>query len=61
MKTENIVALSFALGGLTGIAVMTWIVFYPLPYWSNDNHFANFQKSCIISDLGSAYQVYCPQ
>jgi hypothetical protein len=57
MKTENIVALSFVLGAISGIGIFVWIVFYPLPSWSNDNHFTNFSKDCIISDIGAAYQV----
>jgi hypothetical protein len=60
MKTESIVALSFIAGALTGIAVMTWVVFYPLPYWSDSKSFANFSKSCIFTDMGATYQVYCP-
>ena len=31
MKTENIVALSFVLGAISGIGIFVWIVFYPLP------------------------------
>lgn len=60
MKTENIVAVSFFLGGLAGIAIMTWIVFSPLPWWRDDPHFATFSKDCIISDLGAEWQVYAP-
>jgi hypothetical protein len=61
MKTENIVALSFVLGAISGIGIFVWIVFYPLPSWSNDSRFSNFSKDCIISDIGAEYQVYCPQ
>jgi hypothetical protein len=61
MTTENIVAVSFLAGGIAGIAIMTWIVFSPLPWWRDDPHFATFSNDCIISDLGSAFQVYCPQ
>jgi hypothetical protein len=60
MKTEAIAAVSFIAGGLAGIAIMAWVVFFPLPYWSNSSHFANFPKSCIFSDMGATYQVYCP-
>ena len=60
MKTENIVALSFVLGAISGIGIFVWIVLYPPPSWSNDNHFTNFSEDCIISDFGAAYQVYCP-
>jgi hypothetical protein len=60
MKNESIVALSFIAGALTGIAVMTWVVFYPLPYWSDSKSFANFPKDCILTDTGATYQVYCP-
>jgi hypothetical protein len=60
MKTENIVALSFIVGALTGITITAWIAFYPLPYWSDSRQFANFPKACIISDIGADYQVYCP-
>lgn len=60
MKTENIAILSFFIGGLTGIAVATWVVFYPLPWWSDSRQFLNFSKSCIINDMGAQYQVYCP-
>jgi hypothetical protein len=42
------------------MAVMAWVIFYLLPYWSNSSHFANFSKSCIISDIGAECQVYCP-
>jgi hypothetical protein len=59
MKTENIVAASFIAGALTGLAVMTWVVIYPLSSWSNSRQFANFSKNCIISDMGATYQVYC--
>ena len=44
MKTENIVALSFVLGAISGIGIFVWIVFYPPPSWSNDNHFTNFSE-----------------
>jgi hypothetical protein len=60
MKTENVVALSFVGGAFAGMAVMAWVIFYLLPYWSNSSHFANFSKSCIISDIGAECQVYCP-
>jgi hypothetical protein len=42
MKIESIAALSFLLGGITGIAITAWVIFYPLPYWSDSSHFANF-------------------
>jgi hypothetical protein len=61
MRTEYIVAISFLAGGLAGIAITAWVVFYPLPYWSDDAHFANFSKSCIFTDMGATYQVYCPR
>jgi hypothetical protein len=47
-------------GDAAGMAVMAWVIFYLLPYWSNSSHFANFSKSCIISDIGAECQVYCP-
>jgi hypothetical protein len=61
MKTENIAALSFILGAISGIGIFVWIVFYPLPSWSNDNHFTNFSKDCIISDIGAEYQSVLPE
>jgi hypothetical protein len=60
MKTENIVAVSFFIGAIIGSIITMWIVFYPLAYWSDSRQFANFSKSCIISDIGTDYQVYCP-
>jgi hypothetical protein len=60
MKTEAIVAISFAAGALAGIAIMTWVVFYPLPYWSDSRQFASFPKDSIFTDMGATYQVYRP-
>jgi hypothetical protein len=60
MRPEIIAAISFFAGGLAGIAIMAWVVFYPLPYWDDSSHFANFSKSCIFTDMGATYQVYCP-
>jgi hypothetical protein len=60
MKTENVVALSFVGGAFAGMSIMAWVAFYPLPYWNDSSHFSNFSKSCIISDIGAEYQVYCP-
>jgi hypothetical protein len=62
MKTETLVALSFFVGGIIGIAVTMWIVTGPVPYWWDDTPmFSNFPKNCIVSDLGNGYQVYCPE
>jgi hypothetical protein len=61
MKTENIVAISFVLGALTGIAVLIWIVFFPPLSWREDPRFSTYSKDRTISDLGPAWQVYCPK
>jgi hypothetical protein len=63
MKTENIVALSFLVGGIFGIATTIWIITGPVPSWWDDTPtFSNFPKSCIISDVDPEHwQVYCPQ
>ena len=47
-------------GGMAGIVITAWILFYPLPYWSDSRQFLNLPKSCIISDIGAECQVYCP-
>lgn len=61
MKTQTIVSISFFLGGLAGIAVMTWVAFYPLPSWRDDDRFETFPDTCMVSDLGTSFQVFCPQ
>ena len=48
----------FLIGGLSGITIITWIVFFPLRSWRDDQSFATFSKDCIISDLGQSWQVY---
>lgn len=60
MKPENIVAVSFLAGGIVGIAAMSWVVFYPLPWWRDDTRFTTYPDTCIVSDLGTSFQVYCP-
>jgi hypothetical protein len=61
MKTETVVALSFIIGGLAGIGVMTWVVFYPPQSWRDDDRFEIFPNTCMVSDLGTSFQVYCPK
>ena len=55
MKTEAIVAISFFIGNLAGIAIMAWVVFFPLPYWSDSSHFANFSEMH-LTDIGATFR-----
>jgi hypothetical protein len=60
MKTENVAALSFLVGGLFGIAVITLAVLHSLPL-NDEPKFSYFPDTCIVNDLGDTrFQVYCP-
>jgi hypothetical protein len=62
MKIENIVGVSFIAGAFAGIVVLALVVFFPLPSWHYENHFATYPDTCSVNDLGNTtFQVYCPE
>jgi hypothetical protein len=60
MKTEAIEAISFIIGGLVASPLWRGSSFSRYSIGTTAEHFTNFSRECIFSDMGATYQVYCP-